>query len=210
MSGKEVNTGKWTWGRHDGLWNLPNILSVGRVFLVPLLAAVIYSTLPGRNLIAAGIFAVAGITDFIDGYLARRWKLTSPFGEFIDPVADKLIVATALVLLSMAHGTRTFDVGLPTAVTICRELAVSALREWMAQRGKRNSVAVGYVGKCKTAAQMVAITGLLLALPGGGMDALYLPSLAILWLSSILALQSAVSYFAAAWPSLNPTQAPET
>lgn len=179
-----------------------------RVLMVPLLAAVVYSPFESRNLVAAAIFAVAGITDFIDGYLARRWSISSPFGAFIDPVADKLIVAMALILLTMVNGARAFDVGLPTALTITREIAVSALREWMAQQGKRDTVKVGFVGKCKTAAQMVAITGLLLALPGGSgqLGWLYMPSIAVLWVSSILALQSGASYFIAAWPSLNPSE----
>ncbi len=92
------------------------------------------------------IFAVASITDYLDGYLARRWDICSPFGAFLDPVADKLMVSTALILLSGKYGS---VVAIPTSIILAREIAVSALREWMASRGKRDSVKVGFQGKVK-------------------------------------------------------------
>lgn len=148
-------------------WNFPILLTWLRILIIPIFTILFY--LPADwisdrqiiNWLAAGFFAIAAITDWFDGYLARRWKQTSNFGAFLDPVADKLMVAVALILL-VATG-RTYAIF--AMIIIGREITISALREWMAQLGKRNSVAVAKLGKFKTAAQMGAIFLLLLTSP---------------------------------------------
>jgi len=197
--------------KSNGLWNLPNVLTLARVFMIPLLIATFYSSIANRALVCASIFAVASITDFLDGYLARKWKITSAFGAFLDPVADKLMVCVAVVLLSMAHQGHMVDVALPTAITLSREIGVSALREWMASAGERDTVKVGFLGKCKTALQMVSVSGLLLALPPPAASVagvsnfgfLYSPCIAMYWGSTLLAVTSGAQYLKAAWPRLS-------
>lgn len=146
--------------------NLPIFLTWLRVALIPIFVAVFFlpdTALSPRmqNFTAAAIFGLAGFTDWLDGYLARRWRQTSAFGAFLDPVADKLIVAAALILLVQLERTP----GWMAMIIIGREIAISALREWMAGLGSRRSVAVAYIGKLKTAAQMIAILLLLFAEP---------------------------------------------
>mmetsp|Transcript_18635 Transcript_18635/g.35686 ORF Transcript_18635/g.35686 Transcript_18635/m.35686 type:complete len:169 (-) Transcript_18635:118-624(-) len=152
-----------------------------------------------NGIIATSIFIAAAITDFLDGYLARKWKMCSPFGAFVDPVADKLMVATALVLLAGASGP---IVAVPCSIILCREIGVSALREWMAEKGKRGSVAVGWSGKVKTACQMVALTGLLWAesMSGGVLETI---SISLLYVATLLTVTSGLEYFKAAWPTLS-------
>jgi len=142
--------------------NIPNVVTWLRISLIPLLIAIFY--LPdawlspaGKNVTACAVFVVAGLSDWLDGYLARALKQTSAFGAFLDPVADKLIVAAALIVL-LALGRVEPVVAL---IIIGREIAISALREWMARLGQSASVAVAYVGKVKTASQMIAIPLLL-------------------------------------------------
>jgi CDP-diacylglycerol--glycerol-3-phosphate 3-phosphatidyltransferase len=135
--------------------NLPNALTWLRMFLIPIFTAIFFLPFPWTNLVCTLLFALAAITDWLDGYLARRWGQTSAFGAFLDPVADKLMVSTALVLL--VQEIPTFWMSLAAAVIIGREITVSALREWMAQVGSRAKVAVSMVGKFKTTAQMIAL-----------------------------------------------------
>jgi len=142
--------------------NVPNLITWLRITLIPLLIGIFY--LPdawlspaGKNAAACGVFVVAALSDWLDGYLARVLDQTSAFGAFLDPVADKLIVAAALVMLLTLDRVEP----LIALIIIGREIAISALREWMAQLGKSRSVAVAYVGKVKTASQMVAIPLLL-------------------------------------------------
>ncbi|MEE4278193.1 MAG: CDP-diacylglycerol--glycerol-3-phosphate 3-phosphatidyltransferase [Halieaceae bacterium] len=139
--------------------NIPNLLTLLRIALVPVLVLIFYLPFRGHLLVAAGVFALAAITDWFDGYLARRLGQTTPFGAFLDPVADKLMVAVALVLLVERHNDLLFT--LAASVIIGREIVVSALREWMAELGRRTSVAVSMIGKVKTAFQMVSIVVLL-------------------------------------------------
>lgn len=146
-------------------FNIPILLTWIRILLIPVFTALFF--LPDNwlapqtvNWTAALIFAVAGITDWFDGFLARHWQQTSDFGAFLDPVADKLMVAAALILLVKLDRT----LAIYAIIIIGREITISALREWMAQSGKRNSVAVAYIGKLKTAAQMGAIFFLLIGL----------------------------------------------
>jgi cardiolipin synthase len=143
-------------------FNLPNALTWARILMIPLVLAVFYlptdvMSLHHQNLVACVLFCVAAITDWFDGWLARRLGMTSAFGAFLDPVADKLMVCAALVLLvnlDRCNAVLAF-------IIIGRELTISALREWMAQLGKTRSMAVSFIGKLKTAAQMVAIPMLL-------------------------------------------------
>jgi CDP-diacylglycerol--glycerol-3-phosphate 3-phosphatidyltransferase/cardiolipin synthase len=160
---------------------------------------------------AAVTFSAAAVTDWLDGYLARRWGQTSPLGAFLDPVADKLMVAVALVLLVQTD-PRTW-LALPAIVIIGREITVSALREWMAEIGARAQVAVSHVGKFKTIAQMVSIILLLLHDSAIG-PLVYNLGLVLLYVAAGLTLWSMVIYLRAAWPSLSgqarPTKPAET
>ena len=151
--------------------NLPLILTWARIACIPLLILVfVPGVLPWdadtRNQISAWLFIIAAVTDWADGYLARKWNQTSNFGAFLDPVADKLIVSTALVLLVADSRVSV----LVTIIIIGREITISALREWMATMGKRKSVAVNMIGKLKTTAQLVAIPMLLNAGTVAGLD----------------------------------------
>ena len=180
--------------------NLPNLLTWGRIVLIPLLLAVYY--LPehwiadhGQNVIAAGIFGLAAITDWLDGYLARTLKQTSAFGAFLDPVADKLMVATALLLLVELDKVPAFI----AAIIIGREIAISALREWMAKLGESRSVAVSFIGKLKTTAQMIAILLLLYNDPIGVLDVHQLGTW-LIYVAAVLTLWSMVYYLRKAAP----------
>ena len=160
-------------------FNLPNILTLLRVILIPVLVVIYLLDLPWSHLVATVIFVVAAITDWLDGYLARRLQQNSKFGAFLDPVADKLIVAVALVLLATDKDIlqNVWSVSLFTCVIsiiLCREIIVSALREWMAEIGKRGNVAVSYIGKVKTTFQMIAISLLLYQMPFMGLPILKL------------------------------------
>lgn len=185
---------------------LPNLLTLARLASVPILVLVYFLPFKASPLIAAVIFAVAGITDAFDGYLARKMKLTSRFGAFIDPVADKLMVAVALMLL--VHGHKTIWMTIPALVIISREILVSALREWMAEIGKRANVAVSAMGKIKTILQIVAITMLLyFPLEKGGMGEIIfnwqvLLSYVLLYAATFLTLLSMYQYLRAAWKDL--------
>ena len=186
-------------------FNLPNALTWFRVAAIPLVVAVFFGpTLFGWQgswaRPAAGlVFGLAGITDYFDGYLARRLGLTSNFGAFLDPVADKLIVSTALVLLVQAVPQIIF--ALVAAVIIGREITVSALREWMSQIGARANVAVSIFGKWKTTLQIIGISFMLYREP-----LLTLPTYRIgEWLTYVaaaLTLWSMIDYLRAAWPAM--------
>ncbi len=178
-------------------WTLPNILTFLRIILIPVLVVVFY--LPGKwmPLLCAAIFGLAALTDWLDGYLARRLKQQSVFGAFLDPVADKLMVAVALVLLVEANSSLFFTV--PVAIIIGREIAISALREWMSELGERTTVAVSIIGKVKTAAQMVSILLLLYDAPVGGFPT-HQAGLVLLYVAAALTLWSMMIYMLAAWP----------
>ena len=184
-------------------WNLPNLLTWARILAIPLLVGIFYLPLglteSDRNLFSTVVFVTAAITDWIDGWLARRWNQTSAFGAFLDPVADKLMVCTALVAL-IELGRLDPIVGL---IIIGREITISALREWMASVGARASVAVNWMGKAKTIAQMVAIPFLLFSGPlfGGLIDTLRWGTV-LVWIAAALTVVSMVYYLRAAWPEL--------
>jgi CDP-diacylglycerol--glycerol-3-phosphate 3-phosphatidyltransferase len=177
--------------------NIPNTLTILRILLIPVLVIVFYMPFENHLLVAAGIFAAAAVTDWFDGYLARRLGQMTAFGAFLDPVADKLMVAIALVLLVERHDTLLFT--LAACVIIGREIVISALREWMAELGKRTSVAVSYIGKVKTAFQMVAITGLLAIDPATDEGWLLALCYLVLYAAAVLTLWSMVVYLRAAW-----------
>ena len=180
-------------------WNIPNTLTWLRIATVPLIVVLFYAPYPWADPAAGLLFAAAGITDSLDGYLARRLGQTSRLGTFLDPVADKLIVAVALVLL-VSRDARALIV-LTAAVTIGREIAVSALREWMAEIGERRKVAVSQLGKYKTTFQIVGLSMMLFR-----RDLFTLPTynigVVLTVLAAILTLTSMVAYLRAAWPEL--------
>lgn len=174
-------------------------LTLLRVALIPLLVAVFYIPYQWHYLASAAVFSIAAITDWLDGYIARKYNQTTAFGAFLDPVADKLMVVVALVLLVESHASVWF--ALPAAVIVGREIVVSALREWMAELGKRASVAVSNLGKIKTTFQMTAIIVLLMFPPVRGS---FFTTVGYLFLygAAILTLWSMLLYLKAAWPYL--------
>ena len=186
--------------------NVPNLLTLTRIVLVPFLVIFFYLPFQWSYQACAVIFAVAAITDWFDGYLARRWDQNTPFGAFFDPVADKIMVVTALCLL--IDGFHTFWITVPALIIIGREIVISALREWMAELGKRTSVKVSMIGKAKTSAQMLAIT-LLLFSPTPLSSWIGVAGIALLYISVVLTLWSMYIYLRAAWPELSPFQKPD-
>ena len=179
--------------------NIPNLLTVLRVLLIPIFILLFYMPFSWSYWAASAVFAFAAVTDWLDGYLARRWEQSTPFGAFLDPVADKLMVATALVLLVAEHANLWLT--LPATIIIGREIVVSALREWMAELGARAHVAVSNLGKWKTAAQMVALVILLGNPPLFGFWVLM--GYALLLVAAALTLWSMAQYLLAAWPHLS-------
>ncbi len=185
--------------------NIPNLLTFLRILLIPVLVVVYFLPLEKRELIVVSVFVFAAITDWLDGFLARQLNATSALGAFLDPVADKLIVSSALVLLVSDSDvlSRIFH-PMPFAIAVCiiigREIAISALREWMAELGERGIIEVGSVGKVKTVFQMVAIGFLLYATPILGIPifrigeiGFYIAALLTLW-SMWIYLKSAMPY----------------
>lgn len=179
------------------LWTLPNVLTFFRILLVPCFVIAFYWPFHGHLYVTALIFFLAAITDWLDGYLARYLKQTSAFGAFLDPVADKIIVATAQILLVSMYPT--LWIAIPGAIIVCREIAVSALREWMAELGKRATVKVSAIGKIKTFVQMAAILILLSQPPSA--QTIVIIGLLLMYLAVILTLWSMILYILAAWRS---------
>lgn len=181
------------------LLTVPNVLTWMRIFSIPVVVLLFYMPFPWSDPAAGALFAIAGITDSLDGYFARKYGQTSRLGAFLDPVADKLIVAVALVLL-VSKDTRLIVV-LPAIVIIGREIAISALREWMAEIGQRTKVAVSPLGKIKTIVQIVGLSMMLIR-----WDVWILPTyqvgLVLTVIAAVLTLVSAVDYLRAAWPDL--------
>ena len=180
--------------------NIPNTVTLLRIALIPCFAAIFYLPFSWARIVAAAIFTAAALTDWLDGYLARRLRQTSKLGAFLDPVADKLMVVVVLVILLQAHPT--IWLALPVAVIIGREIAISALREWMAELGARSRVAVSYLGKIKTTAQMIAIILLVIRDPVGPIPS-HQVGMALLYVSMFLTLWSMVDYLRSAWPELS-------
>jgi CDP-diacylglycerol--glycerol-3-phosphate 3-phosphatidyltransferase/cardiolipin synthase len=183
--------------------NIPNLLTWLRIVLIPLFVGVFFFekswvSLPQQNLVATVIFTLAAVTDWFDGWLARKLNQTSAFGAFLDPVADKLMVAAALIILLQLGRVDA----IVTLIIIGREIAVSALREWMALLGESKSIAVSFAGKFKTTSQMIAIPLLLYDDPLGAFD----PHVAGTWLIYIAAALTLISmfyYLKVALPQIN-------
>lgn len=186
-------------------YTIPNLLTTLRIVLIPAVVVLFYLPYPWANMACGLLFAVAGITDSIDGYLARKLGQVSPLGAFLDPVADKLIVATALVLI--VSRDPAWYVTITAAIIIGREITISALREWMAEIGARHRVAVSSLGKFKTIVQIVGLSMLLFQ-----QDLLFLPiydiGLVLTILAAVLTLWSMVAYLRAAWPDLRSHRRP--
>jgi CDP-diacylglycerol---glycerol-3-phosphate 3-phosphatidyltransferase len=182
-------------------FNLPNSLTWFRILAIPLVVIVFYLPYPWARPAAGLLFALAGITDYLDGYLARRLGQTSNFGAFLDPVADKLIVSTALVLL--VQSDPQLLLAIVAAVIIGREITVSALREWMSQLGERARahVAVTFFGKWKTALQITGISMMLYHQPLFGMP-VYQIGMVLLLVAAALTIWSMLDYLRAAWPMM--------
>ena len=179
--------------------NLPNIITLARILLVPVFVVIYLWPGDRTYIIAATLFALAAATDWLDGYLARRLNQTTPFGAFLDPVADKLIVVSALTVLVAQHSTAWLT--LPSLIIIGREIMISALREWMAEMNSSVTVAVSRLGKIKTSLQMVAIA-VLLALPPNFDSVFIVAGYSLLYVAAMMTLWSMSIYLQAAWPTL--------
>lgn len=194
--------------------NLPNILTLIRILAIPVLVVVFYLPYWWAHVAASLIFTFASVTDWLDGYLARTLQLSTRLGAFLDPVADKLMVSIALVMIV---GQSQFQfvsapnsivsipaavLAIPAAVIVSREIVVSALREWMAEIGKRTSVAVSWLGKVKTFVQMLALIVLLYCGPATNSFIIFI-GYALLYVAAVLTMWSMVLYIKAAWPDLS-------
>ncbi|GAA5096151.1 CDP-diacylglycerol--glycerol-3-phosphate 3-phosphatidyltransferase [Wohlfahrtiimonas larvae] len=188
------------------MMNLPNLLTLFRIFIIPIFVLLalldMQSTcfgVPVKNILLCALFALAGITDYFDGYLARKLNVSSPFGAFLDPVADKLIVAVALIIIAVDN-PQSLIIVLCTIIIICREITISALREWMASLGRRNSVAVSWIGKWKTTFQMGAIGCLLFKSHFFGLPIFLIGEIGLI-IAAALTLYSMVDYLILAYQS---------
>ena len=182
--------------------NLPILLTWLRIVAIPMLIAVYYlpadwASVHERDILATSIFLAAAFTDWADGFLARKLNQTSAFGAFLDPVADKLMVAAALIVLVQLGRADA----IVATIIIGREITISALREWMAKIGASKSVAVSMLGKIKTVAQMVAIPLLLYDAPFMGSESLVLGNW-LIWIAALLTLWSMGYYLRMAWPEI--------
>ena len=179
--------------------NLANFFTVLRVLMIPLFMGLYYIEFPWHRVLAAFIFILACITDWLDGHIARRLNQTSRFGAFLDPVADKMLVTITLVILAASYPSPWYVI--PAATIVAREVLVSALREWMAEHRQRDAVAVGMVGKVKTTFQMIAI-GVLLTTDRGGPALLWASGYLLINIAAVLTLWSLFKYLRSAWPVL--------
>jgi CDP-diacylglycerol--glycerol-3-phosphate 3-phosphatidyltransferase len=179
--------------------NLPNLLTLARILLIPVFLVVYFLPRPGTYMIAAVLFGLAAFTDWLDGYLARRLNQTTPFGAFLDPVADKLIVVCALVVLVAHHANLWLTI--PALIIIGREIVISALREWMAEMNRSGSVSVAWFGRVKTTFQMISIAVLLANPPV--FELLWVKiGYVLLYIAAVMTLVSMVAYLRGAWPTL--------
>ncbi|MGH8456124.1 MAG: CDP-diacylglycerol--glycerol-3-phosphate 3-phosphatidyltransferase [Stenotrophobium sp.] len=180
---------------------LPLFLTLMRVAAIPVVLALFLVAFPYSRQIATVVYAAACITDWFDGWLARRWGQTSKFGAFLDPVADKLLVAVCLVMLLHVQTQPDGVLAVLVAIIIGREITISALREWMAELGSRANVAVSWIGKLKTAFQMFAIGMMIWGIPTFGLP-WYQLGYALLFVAAALTIWSMVIYLRAAWPMM--------
>jgi CDP-diacylglycerol---glycerol-3-phosphate 3-phosphatidyltransferase len=191
--------------------NLPNILTLVRILVIPFFVLAFYLPIAWAHLIAAIIFSLACITDWLDGYLARSLKLSTRFGAFLDPVADKMMVSIALVMIvaerqfqyigitSLGVIVPSYIVTIPAAIIVSREIVVSSLREWMAEIGKHTSVVVSGLGKIKTTVQMIALIVLIYCDPNTKAG-IVVSGIFLLYIAAILTVWSMMIYLKAAWP----------
>ncbi len=190
------------------MWTIPNQITLFRIILIPVFILVFYLPLSWSHFGAFAVFWVASVSDALDGYLARRLNQSSAFGAFIDPVADKLMVAAALIMI--AEDYQSWYIAVPAMIMIAREIFISALREFMSSKGKRDVVAVSQLGKYKTAAQMLGIMGLIwqpnydipLILFEFPFEILMFAAYAFYFIATVLTVWTMVVYFKAAWPEL--------
>ncbi|ATG73372.1 CDP-diacylglycerol--glycerol-3-phosphate 3-phosphatidyltransferase [Zobellella denitrificans] len=176
--------------------NVPNSLTFFRILLIPVFIVLFYLPFHWAYFWAAAVFTLAAVTDWFDGFLARQLEQSTPFGAFLDPVADKVMVAAALVLIVEDYSSPL--VTIPAMIMIGREIIISALREWMAEIGQRSRVAVSWIGKWKTTIQMLALIGLI------WQQSIYMiwGSYVLLYAATGLTLFSAYDYLRAAWTDL--------
>jgi len=190
------------------MWTLPNQITLFRIILIPIFLIIFYLPLSWSHFGAFAIFCLAAVSDILDGYLARKLNQSSAFGAFIDPVADKLMVVVALVMI--VHDYQTWLVAIPAIIMIAREVFISALREFMSSRGKRDVIAVSNMGKYKTAAQMLGVMGLIWR-PDYDIPLVYFyfpheilnyASYGLYLIATVLTITTLIDYFKAAWPEL--------
>mmetsp|Transcript_26948 Transcript_26948/g.60266 ORF Transcript_26948/g.60266 Transcript_26948/m.60266 type:complete len:252 (-) Transcript_26948:72-827(-) len=185
--------------KKEVLWSVPNVLSMSRIAMIPVVG--LLWNLPEAR---CAVFVLAAITDWLDGFLARKMGSTSKFGAFLDPIADKLMVSFVLVLLAAERG---IVIAVPAAIMICREIGIAGLREWMAENQARDTVAVGMAGKVKTAAQLASLSLLLAELPSGLpldlMGSIETSGFALFYVSCVASVVSGWGYLRAAWPTLS-------
>lgn len=179
--------------------NVPILITALRIALIPVFVAVYVLQGEWTNALTAAVFGLAAFTDWLDGYLARRLGQTTRFGAFLDPVADKLVIVSAIVMLVGSHASLWLT--LPALVIVGREIVVSALREWMAEMNRRGVVAVSRLGKVKTGVQIAAIL-VLLAFPPGSDERLVALGYLLIYLAALMTLGSMLMYLRAAWPTL--------
>jgi CDP-diacylglycerol--glycerol-3-phosphate 3-phosphatidyltransferase len=176
---------------------IPTAVTLFRIGLIPLFVVVFYLPFPWSDLVAAAIFGFASLTDWVDGYLARALKQESSFGAFLDPVADKLMVVVAIVLIVESHPS--IYIAIPSVIIIAREISVSALREWMAELGSRAAVQVSFFGKAKTTTQLISLLLMIYSEPYFDLPTFEI-GLVVYYLAAFFTVVSMVQYLRAAWP----------
>lgn len=184
--------------------NLPILLTLSRIAVIPVFVIVYYLPVDWSNLVCTWLFIIAAITDWADGHIARRYGLTSRFGAFLDPVADKLMVAVVLILLVDRNptGFGAIWLAIPAVIIVGREITISALREWMAEVGQQAKVAVSFIGKIKTVAQLVALPFMIYREDLFGVIPVVQIGFVLLYVAAILTIWSMALYVRGAWPTL--------
>jgi len=184
--------------------NAPTLLTLSRIAVIPVFIVIYYLPVDWSNVVCTILFVIAAITDWLDGYIARRYELSSRFGAFLDPVADKLMVAVVLILLVDRNPTELpgLFLAIPAIIIIGREITISALREWMAELGESGVVSVSYIGKVKTTAQLIALPFMIHREPLWGMLPVAEIGLFLLYVAAFLTLWSMLNYLRGAWPIL--------
>lgn len=183
--------------------NIPTWITLFRLFLIPVMVVVLAWDFPNHRQLGAAVFLLISVSDFWDGYLARKWNQTSRLGAFLDPVADKVAVGVMLVMVVYLEPKAW--IAIPALIIIGRELVISGLREWMADQGLRDSIQVGWVGKWKTSFQTLAIGLMIYEVPSYGVP-WYEGGVVCLYIATVLTVWSMVSYLKAAWPHLMKTE----